>query len=141
MEQINETENTELKVLQELQKAGYMDIASCEMAYDFEDQTRFTKLKLDDGQKMRVNALLQQAPMAMAAGTLSKAYTVTFPEGVPHVLTALKQGGFGTMVKGETGRFVGSASLYATASQAALLGVFTAMSIATGQYFLSEINK
>lgn len=141
MEQINGNENNELKVLQELEKAGYMDIAACDMAYDFEDQTRFTKLKLDNGEKMRINALLQQAPMAMAAGTLAKAYTVTFPEGVPHVLTALKQGGFGTMVKGESGRFVGSASLYETANQAMMLNVFTAMSVATGQYFLSEINK
>ncbi len=141
MEQINNTENTELKVMEALQKAGYMDIASCDISYDFEDPTRFTKLKLDNGQKMQINALLQQAPMAMAANTLAKAYTVTFPEGVPHVLTALKQGGFGTMVKGESGRFVGSASLYETASQAMMLNVFTAMSVATGQYFLSEINK
>ena len=141
MEQINHAEENEIKVLQELQKAGYMDIASSETSYDFEDQTRFTKLKMDNGQKMQVNALLQQMPMVMAAGTLAKTYTVTFPEGVPHVLTALKQGGFSTAVKGENGRFVGSASLYETANQAMMLNVFTAMSVATGQYFLSEINK
>ena len=134
------TENTELKIMQELQVAGYIDISTCDVAYDFEDKTRFSKLRLDNGQKMCMNALLQQLPTAMAAGTLAQAYTVTFPEGIPHVLTALKQGGFGTMVKDENGRFLGTASLYGTASQAMMLNVFTAMSVATGQYFLSEIN-
>lgn len=141
MTQTTNSQESELEVLQELQRNGYMDVAPCEMNYDFEDTTRFTKLKLDNGQKLRMNALLQQVPAVLAAGTLSKAYTVTFPEGIPHVLTKLKQGGFGTMVHGENGRFVGSASLYETANQAMILNIFTAMSVATGQYFLSEINK
>ena len=141
MEQVNALENPELKILQELQESGDLDVTSCEMNYDFEDKSRFTKLKLDQGQKMRINALLQHVPAVMAANTLANAYTVTFPEGVPHVLTTLKQGGYGTMVQGEGGRFVGSASLYHLGDQAMMLGVFSAMSVATGQYFLSEINK
>lgn len=41
----------------------------------------------------------------------------------------------------ENGKFVGSASFYTMSAQAALMGVFTAMSVASGQYFLSQINN
>ena len=45
-----------------------------------------------------------------------------------------------TLQNPETGQIVGTAALEQTAIQAACLGAFTAMSIASGQYFLAEIN-
>lgn len=41
----------------------------------------------------------------------------------------------------ENGKFVGSASFYSMSAQAALMRVFTAMSVASGQHFLSQINN
>ena len=76
-----------------------------------------------------------------AVGDLAQAYVVRFPEGLPHTLTTLKQGGFSTVVRGDKGKIVGSASLYPVVEQALVLGVFTAMSVASGQYFLARINN
>ena len=45
------------------------------------------------------------------------------------------------MIKGENGRFVGSASLYYMEVQAIVSSAFNVMSIVSGQYFLSQINK
>ena len=126
---------------QMLQESGLFDIRPCTTALDFEDTRRFQKLRLDPGQRMQVSALMQQLPTALTAGAMTQVYTVRFPEGLPHTLTALKQGGWGSMIRGENGRFLGSASFYRMTTQAALLGVFSAMSAATGQYFLAEINS
>ena len=41
----------------------------------------------------------------------------------------------------ENGKFVGTASFYSLSSQAMILGAFTAMSVASGQYFLKKINS
>lgn len=98
------------------------------------------RLDVNDDRKKQISAFMQYLPSAMASATLAQSYIVSFPEGLPHVLTALHQGGFGTMVQ-ENGKFVGTASLYSTALQATALGVFTVMSVATSQYFLSEINN
>ena len=100
------------------------------------------KLKIDDDTKMHINGLLQYIPSGLMAAKTSGLYKVTFPEGVPHVLTKLKRGGFTSIVRDpETKKIVAHASLTPVAGQAILLGAFTAMSMVTGQYFLSEINN
>lgn len=107
---------------------------------DLEDTSRFTKLSMSSAQKMQISALLQQTPQALAAGTLAKAYTVTFPEGLPHTLTALHQGGYGSIIRAN-GKIAGTASFYPLTAQAVALGAFTALSAITGQYFLTQINS
>ena len=97
------------------------------------------KLDLDKDNKRAVSAFMQYLPSLIATTTLSQSYIVSFPEGLPHVLTSLQQGGFGTTIQ-DHGRFVGTASLYPTTPQAVALGVFTVMSIASSQYFLNQIN-
>lgn len=87
-----------------------------------------------------VNHLLSFIPEVIATDSLTQAYSVTFPEGLPHTLTQLKQGGFGSMIRGEDGKILGSASFHQMTSSAALLGAFTAMAAVSGQYFLKEIN-
>lgn len=139
------TENSNEQMLpnrsfEAMEKAASFEVAACTNVFDFEDKGRFTQLELTPAQKMHVSSLMQQVPTAMAAGTMANAYTVSFPQGLPHTLTALKQGGFGSMIQ-ENGRFVGSASFYQLNASAALLGAFSAMSIATGQYFLTKINS
>ncbi|MBR4334023.1 MAG: hypothetical protein IKP72_15200 [Clostridia bacterium] len=115
-------------------------IAPCEKFLDFDDKSKYTKLQINDAQKMQLSALIQHTPQAIAAGTLAQAYTVSFPKGLPHTLTALHQGGYGSMIRANN-QFVGSASFYPIHAQAVALGAFTAMSAVTGQYFLSQINS
>lgn len=131
----------ETETFDALQEQGNFVLAPCEGVFDFEDKSRFTKLHLSPEQSIHIRALMQQAPNILVSGVLANAYTVKFPEGLPHTLTALKQGGVGSMIRGESGRFVGSASFYSMAPEAILMGAFTAMSIASSQYFLAQINN
>ena len=91
---LEESQNAPIgvEVLQTMQKNGDLKITECQQ--DLSDSSRFSKLKLTAAQKVQMNALLQQAPLVMAAGAMSQAYTVHFPKGLPHTLTALNQGGF-----------------------------------------------
>lgn len=133
----NELNNDSIRSLAE---ASNFAILPCETTYDFEDKNRFIKLQLGTAQKVHLSALAQQIPNVLATGAMAQAYTVRFPLGLPHTLTALHQGGFGSMIR-QNGQFVGSASFYAMTAQAAVMGAFTAMSVASGQYFLAQINS
>lgn len=126
--------------LSKLEQVGQFELVPSDKEYDFEDKSRFTKLSLSEAQKMHLSAAYQHFPTMAAAGTLAQAYIARFPEGLPHTLTALKQGGFGSMIRGEQG-FVGSASFFSITGQAIFLSAFTAMSVASGQYFLAKINS
>ena len=127
-------------VLQMLEISGDFEVAPCDGQINFEDSKRFRKLKLSSAQKMHISAFTQGALSAVSTGSMANAYVVKFPEGLPHTLTALNQGGVGSMIR-ENGKFVGSASFYSMSTQAVIVGTFTAMSIASGQYFLSQINN
>ena len=124
-----------------MQQSGYFDIAPCEKPLDLDDTSKFARLNIASVQQMQVSALMQSVPLAAAAGTLANAYTVSFPEGLPHTLTKLKQGGWGSMLRGADGKFAGTASFHQMSVQAAMLGAFTAMSVATGQYFMAQIHR
>lgn len=117
-----------------------IDILPCEHSVDLTDTKRFTKLELTAGQKMQINALMGELPSLTAGATLAKAYVASFPDGLPHTLMQLRQGGVSSYYQVD-GKFAGTASLYSTSAQAACLGAFTAMSVASGQYFLAEINS
>ena len=136
MDELNATE-----IFQILKDDGNLEIIPSDGIADIGNRHDFKKLELTQAQKIQFGGLMQHFPAMTATGTLANAYTVTFPNGIPKVLTPLKQGGFGTMVKGESGRFVGSASLYSAETQAAVLNTFNMMSIVSGQYFLSQINS
>lgn len=133
-------ELNEVKVFDELEAISDFRIEPYSGPLDLEDTTRFKKLELSSGQKMQVSGLLQQLPQTIATGVLANAYTVKFPAGMPHVLTSLKQGGFGSMIRAN-GHIVGHASFYPLTVQAAVLGAFTVLSAVTGQYFLTQINS
>lgn len=120
--------------------SGVIDILPCEHPVDLADIKRFTKLELTAGQKMQINALLGELPSLTAGATLAKAYVARFPDGLPHTLMQLRQGGVSSYYQVD-GKFAGTASLYSTSAQAVCLGAFTAMSVASGQYFLAEINS
>jgi len=132
----SEIENFEL-----LEKNLGFEVTPYEGRLSLAENKSFKKLELSPSQKIQVTGLLQQTPLAFTSGFTSSCYVVSFPEGLPHTLTKLKQGGYGSMIQGEHGGFVGSASFYKMTTQAAVLGAFTAMSAVTGQYFLAEINS
>ena len=140
MNNYNSTAESGQTNLSELEQLGRFELVPSDKVYDFEDKSRFTKLSLSEPQKMHISAAYQHLPAMAATGTLAQAYVARFPEGLPHTLTALKQGGFGSMIQGEQG-FVGSASFFPIAGQAIFLGAFTAMAVASGQYFLAKINS
>lgn len=108
---------------------------------DISKQKGVMKLELTSSQKIHTSALFQQLPSIMATSTMANAYIMKLPSGVtPSDLMHYHKGGVGNTFFGENG-IAGQAPLYSLQSQAIIMGAFTAMSIASGQYFLSEINN
>lgn len=121
---------------------GGCEIMPLDETVDFSDNRKFTKLDLTQGQKMQLNALAGQLPALAGMDILSNSMVIKFPEGVQGTLVKLKNGGHTlTLRDSETGKFNGTAWLESLDRQATVLGVFTVMSIASGQYFLSQINS
>lgn len=117
-------------------------IIPCDMAMDISPANGFTKLELDSAQKIQIGALLQQLPSMAATNQMPKLYTVTFPDGVSEKLMELKK----TELVGKTtsiiddGKIKGTAALNSLDNCTLAMGCFTAMSIASSQYFLKKIN-
>ena len=117
-------------------------IIPCEMAMDISPANGFTKLELDSAQKIQIGALLQQLPSMAATNQMPKLYTVTFPDGVSGKLMELKK----TELVGKTtsiiddGKIKGTTALNSLDNCTLAMGCFTAMSIASSQYFLKKIN-
>ena len=133
-------ELSENLIFQMRKKDAGFDIAPFQGS-SVENDSRFTKLKLNSAQKTQISSLLNYLPGVVAMNALSNMYVVRFPEGLPHTLMNLSQGGFGSAIMGEKG-IVGQASFYKIApSKTIIFGTFTTMSVITGQYFLTKINK
>lgn len=128
------------EVLKMIETSSAFEVMPCDSGLNFHDSSRFKKLELGSAHKIHISAFAQNILPIVATGTMANAYVVKFPEGLPHTLTVLKQGGVGSMIR-ENGKFVGSASFYSMSAQAAIMGTFTAMSVASGQYFLAQINN
>lgn len=137
----NQNNSIESINFEALQKACDFNIAPYEGAINIENSSQYKKIELNAAQKTHLSALLQQVPSAVMTGKLTQMYTITFPEGLPHTLMQLKNGGFATPIIGADGKIAGMASLYPAMAEAAIFGVFTAMSVVTGQFFLFQINK
>lgn len=125
--------------LETVKEIGNFEIRPCD-PIDLSDR-RLMKIDQNPSQKSNMDFLLSQLPNLMAADTLSQAYTIEFPLGLPHTLTALKNGGYSNHVRSADGRFAGVAPLHPLSVKGAFLGAFSGVSIATGQYFLTEINN
>lgn len=118
------------------------DIKPCEFKPDLDDKTKFIKLENGSAVKMQISAFMQQMPALAAVAASGDLYVATFPQGVPHVLGQLKDGRgyFGGIQDPQTGKFVGQAAFNPVGGYAAVAAAFTVMSIATSQYYLTEIN-
>lgn len=120
---------------------GDFGIVPCEQITDIESRKEYKKLELTSSQKIQMGGLLQQFPAALATGALNHAYILKLPEGISGVPMQYKTGGIGTPLQGADGKIVGYGSLHELSMQTTILGVFNIMSIASGQYFLAEINS
>lgn len=125
--------------LQNLQKIGDFMVAPFNGTLD---GSNFVSLPVDIALKPQITSLMHVLPYMGLTAASTGLYTVSFPEGLPHTLTKLKDGGYSTALKSQdSGKFIGSASLHEVEGVTSALQVFTAMSLVTGQYFLSEIHN
>lgn len=125
---------------------GGCEIAPLNNAVDLTDSHKFIKLDLHQGQKMQLNALISQMPALAGMDISSNTMVLTFPDGINGELMKLKdmEAYTTTIVDPETGKIKGVARLEPgspLSPETIALGVFSAMSIASGQYFLSKINN
>ena len=120
---------------------GGIEVTPVQTPIDLSGRSDFVKLDADSWQRAQVSALVSQFPTMMATEAMSHGYYLEFPEGLQGKLMDLRQGGKASTVADESGRIRGTASLYETDKQVAILGAFNAMAIMSGQYFLSEINS
>ena len=139
-------DNQNMKDITQLigQNRGF-EIQECPEIPDIDKRSEYTKLDSSDSDYAQMNLVLSQLPALWAADALSDAYICRFPAGVFGSITRLNQGGYGSMLQGADGKFVGSASFFpiekVATAELAILNAFSLMSIATGQYFLSKINS
>lgn len=120
-------------------------ITPCNTPMDISPANGFVKLNLEPEQKIQVGALLQHLPSVAATNKASQLYTVTFPEGVTGKLMELKNTeltGKTTAIIGDNGKIKATAALNPAVdrTQVLAMGCFSAMAIASSQYFLKEIN-
>lgn len=124
-----------------LEKLGVFEITDCSREVDLSNEHRYKRLEMNPVAKLSWNMLINQLPALTSAVTMHDAYKVVFPLGLPHTLTQLNQGGFGSMIKWADGKFAGTASLHPLQIQTALTGIFSIMSIAVGQHYLTDISS
>lgn len=127
---------------QSIKQNNSLEITECREIPDIDSRSDYIKLDSIDSSLTNLNSAFGQVPQLLAIDTLSSAYICRFPEGITGKLTELQQGGFGSMIRGSNGKYVGSASFIPVAStEVILLKTFSLMSFATGKYFLTKIDK
>lgn len=129
----------ENKIIQMMSTENDFELEPIESPYNFDNG--YIKVGLTENQKSQISVAVQHLPEMLAANSMANAYIAKFPDGINHTLTSLKQGGVMGSWKRENGQFGGTASLYSMKGQAILLSAFSAMSIASGQYFITQVNS
>lgn len=123
----------------EIAKQNNFEIEPCDLAAITPGKyTAIPTSKIDQSQ---IGLLQSQLINVIDAAAISNAYLVKFPEGLPHTLMQLKQGGFSSAVVNANNRIAGTASLHDLQTLSVVSSGFALMSIATGQYYLQNIHK
>lgn len=124
---------------QNLEKAGNFKIEPVDL--DVKRDDRYSKLKLSPAEKMQMSSLVHEMLPAVSMLSKGQVYRLEFPEGLPQTLMKLKkQPGYSSTIVNEQGRMQGTASIIPAEAINAAEIAFMAMSVATSQYYLSEIN-
>ena len=132
-------DNTEQNILAEMEKDGALCIEPIRVAPDLTDTSRFAKLDLSAAEKRQISHMFSQVPAIASAAAMSQMYTLSFPSGVVGSLMQYASGGVGSSIMGANG-IIGHAAFFSAGGQAAVLGVFSAMALISGQYFMKQIN-
>lgn len=113
------------------------------MPYDISSMTpsQYTELELSKSQKSQLSMIQSSFPDAVENTVAINSYIAKFPDGLPHTMIKLKQGGVGSTVVNSNGKFAGSASLYSTQSLGVICSCFSLVSFATGQYYLENLHN
>ena len=115
------------------------DANESELPFDVIPQKSIPK----KAQKLGSGSIIaSQLPGLIGAHELSSAYKVVIPEGVTGHLMRMKSNGLlTTSIVGDSNLIVGQAGLQQLGGLASPMVVFSVMSMITGQYFMSQINK
>lgn len=95
---------------------------------------------VDSSTAAYLSSLLQYIPESAQALALGKAYRVEFPQGISGTLVP-HENGYLSMMRNESGTFTGHATFVEMSNYSAICSVFSALSIATSQYYLHQINQ
>lgn len=100
----------------------------------------YRKISLTKSQQAQINAMVSQLPLLAASDTIAHAYVMKFPKGVQHTLMKCHDGVNNTLINSE-GKAVMQLPLYSLTPTAIMTAAFSALSMATCQYFLTEIHE
>lgn len=123
----------------ELSKNAQFEIMPCDLTSI--TPGKYTSFQTSKLEKSQLGLLQSQLINVVDTAALANAYIVKFPEGLPHTLMHLSQGGVSSTIVNTSGRIAGTASLFDVQSLAAASACFSLMSFATGQYYLQNIHN
>ena len=106
---------------------------------NYSDGRRYAKL--DDNAASQISSVLQFMTSSAAGNALSGAYRVEFPKGLSGVLVPHNGGSLAIMRDPVTKEFLAQGTLFSLSELGAMYSVFSALSMATGQYFMRQINE
>ena len=122
--------------LKSLIDSGAIEITPISNHIDVSDSSRFSRVTTNP----KLAGVLSQFPALVTVASTTGLYSVRFPKGISGELVKLSTGGYSSMISGSNGKFAAHASFY-NFELSPVLGVMTAMAIASGQYFLTHINR
>ena len=102
---------------------------------------QYKQLTLSKEQQSQLSMIQLQIPTLFTGGVAAGAYIAKFPNGLPHTMMRLNQGGVGSLLMTENGKIAGTASLYSVNTIGAVTSCFAVMSMITGQYYLENIHN
>lgn len=123
----------------ELSKNANFEITPCDLTSI--TPGKYTSFQTSKLEKSQLGLLQSQLINVVDTAALANAYIVKFPDGLPHTLMHLSQGGVSSTIVNTSGRIAGTASLFDVQSLAAVSAYFSLMSFATGQYYLQNIHN
>ena len=123
----------------ELSKSAKFEITPCDLTSI--TPGKYTSFQTSKLEKSQLGLLQSQLINVADTAALANAYIVKFPDGLPHTLMHLSQGGVSSTIVNTSGRIAGTASLFDVQSLAAVSICFSLMSFATGQYYLQNIHN
>ena len=123
----------------EIAKQTGFEIASCDLNTIVPGA--YMNLNVSKIQKSQIGLLQSQLPTIAETEIMANAYIVKFPEGLPHTMMQLKQGGVSTTLVNDNHKIAGTASLFEIGPAAAIASCFSVMSFATGQYYLQNLHN